>query len=148
MYPELNFVFTFYQEMFHTEIIPLLGGPDVPTDMNPPLLPQCMQSIYWKKFREDQESKNSKEGKSLEIEAEKLNSFILKSTMEGDQLSSTSSLNQAESLYLNWKFSDANNSNAKIIGVGEEGGRCRHELMRTMGMWEAVSSSRESIPNS
>ena len=51
-----------------------------------------MQSIYW---REDQES-NSKEGKSLEMEAEKLNSFILKAAMEGDQLSSTSSLNQAE----------------------------------------------------
>ena len=54
----------------------------------------------------------------------------MKATMRENILPNTGSLDKAEFLYKNWKISDANNSNAKIIGVGGKRGRYKNELLR------------------
>ena len=38
------------------------------------------------------------------------------------ELPNSGNLDEAEFVYRNWKITDANNSNAKVIGVGEEKG--------------------------
>ena len=109
MHPELNYIFTLYEQMCHTAVVPLLGGPNVPTNSVPLQLPPPIQSIYCRKLVEDQEAKSLKEEKSLEIGVERLNCFVLQVTIEGDQLPNTGCPDKAEFFYLNWKISDANN---------------------------------------
>ena len=48
-----------------------------------------------------------------------LNDFVLEITNSKIELPNSGDLVEAEFLFSGWKVTDANNTNAKIIGVGE-----------------------------
>ena len=61
---------------------------------------------------------------------EELNSVVLRVTTNEIELPNSGNLDEATFLYKNWKISDTNNTNAKIMGVGEAKGKNKYELMR------------------
>ena len=46
------------------------------------------------------------------------------------ELPNSGNLDEAEFLYHNWKLTDINNTNAKVIGIGEKKGKNKYEIMR------------------
>ena len=44
----------------------------------------------------------------------------------------TGNLEDAEFVYKNWKITDANNYNSKVIAICEDKGEYKYELMRRM----------------
>ena len=63
---------------------------------------------------------------------EELNNFVLQVATNEVELPNTGNLDEATFLYKNWKISDTNNTNAKIMGIGEAKGKNKYELMRRM----------------
>ena len=59
-----------------------------------------------------------------------LNHCVLKVTKNEIELPNSGNLEDAEFVYKSWKITDANNSNAKVIGIGEKRGKYKYELMR------------------
>ena len=51
-----------------------------------------------------------------------LNDFVLRVKNNEIELPDSGNLDEATFLYKNWKVTDVNNSNTKIIGIGEEKG--------------------------
>ena len=62
--------------------------------------------------------------------SKKVNDFVLKVTENKNLLPNSGNLDEAYFLYKNWKVTDANNSNSKVIGIEEDKGRNKYELMR------------------
>ena len=54
---------------------------------------------------------------------EELNNFVLRVASNEVELPSTGNLDEATFLYKNWKITDVNNTNAKVIGIGEKKGK-------------------------
>ena len=48
------------------------------------------------------------------------------------ELPNSGNLDEATFVCENWKITDTNNANAKVIGIGEKKGRYKYELMRRM----------------
>ena len=61
---------------------------------------------------------------------EELNSLVTKITTNKIELPDTGNLDEATFLYKNWKITDANNTNAKVVGIGEKKGKNRNEMMK------------------
>ena len=61
-----------------------------------------------------------------------MNSFVLRVTNNQIELPNSGDLVEAEFQFKGWKVTDANNTNAKIIGIGEEKGKYKYEMMRRM----------------
>ena len=54
----------------------------------------------------------------------------MQATKEENKLQNNGNLDEAEFLYKNWKVTDVNNSNTKVIGIGEEKGKYKYALLR------------------
>ena len=128
MHPELNFVFNYYQKKYQRAIT-AFTNPTIQANVEPIQLPQFINSIYWRKWKHDQETKKEKEKKD-KITTEELNSFVLGVTKNEIFLPKSGNLDEATFLYRNWKATDANNTNAKVIGIEENRGKNKYELMR------------------
>ena len=57
------------------------------------------------------------------MEKRELNDFVLKVTKNEIELPNSGNLEDAKFVCKNWKITDANNSNAKVIGIGEKRGK-------------------------
>ena len=55
---------------------------------------------------------------------------MLEVTKENIELPNSGNLKEAEFFYHNWKTTDINNSNAKVMVIGEDRGAYKYELMR------------------
>ena len=55
-----------------------------------------------------------------------LNDIVLKIATNEIHLQNSGNLEDAEFLYKNWRITDTNNTNAKVIGVGEKKGRNKY----------------------
>ena len=59
-----------------------------------------------------------------------MNDFVLGVAKKETELPNTGNLDEATFVFKNWKVSDANNANAKVMGVGEKKGKNKNELLR------------------
>ena len=50
--------------------------------------------------------------------------------MSTAKLQNTGNLDETEFLYKNWRITDSNNTNAKVIGIGEKKGKYKYALLR------------------
>ena len=74
MHPALNFVFNYYENVLKREIAAFIN-PKISSKVEPIQLPQFTKSIYWRKWKHDQEAK--KEKKQQRMTTEELNSFVV-----------------------------------------------------------------------
>ena len=127
MHPALNFVFNYYENVLQREIAAFIN-PKISSKVEPIQLPQFTKSIYWRKWKHDQEAKKEKEKekKHQRMTTEELNAFVLEVTKGEIQLPDSGNLDEATFLYRNWKATDVNNSNAKVIGIEENRGKNKY----------------------
>ena len=85
-----------------------------------------VKSIYWREYQEDKERKKEREKKNRLIRTQELNDFVLGLTKKKIELPDSGNLDEATFLYKNWKLTDVNNTNAKIIGIGEKKGEYKY----------------------
>lgn len=68
--------------------------------------------------------------KNLPMTTENVNDFVMKVTEKEIELPNLENLAEATFVYNNWKITDTNNTNSKIIFVGQKKGKNKNELMR------------------
>ena len=125
MYPELEFIFAEFEEKFKIEIT-ALTTPNIETEIEPITLHQSIKNIYWHQYQQDKERKREKANSTKIIPIEKVNSFVLEMAMETIKLPNTGNLQEAEFVVWDWKITDGNNTNAKVVGIGKKKGKYQY----------------------